>query len=345
MKKYHLLVFIGRFQPLHLSHQEVIESARSLAENVLVLVGSANSPRSVRNPFTFDERKEMINSIFPDVIVRPIADHTYNDTGWMVQVQDVVKDVALELNNPNKNVTIMGMKDLKIGVIGCDKDESTYYLHFFKDWAYESHEARNPLHATGIRHQFFVQEDEHYYLETTVGHTISNWLSTFRRVNADYEKLAAEAKYIHEYKKKYGKGPFLTADALVQVGGKILLIRRGKEYGHGLLAMPGGFLNDNERFETAMLRELREETRLRVPSKVLLGSVVSRRVFDDPHRSARARLVTETFHINLRSEAQLPEVRGGDDADEALWVNISDLNEKEMFEDHYHIIKVMLGLS
>jgi bifunctional NMN adenylyltransferase/nudix hydrolase len=152
-------------------------------------------------------------------------------------------------------------------------------------------------------------------------------------------------EYLVNYRKQYGEGPFLTADTLVQVGGKILLIRRGKEYGHGLLALPGGFVNKHETFLDAALRELREETRLRVPVPVLQGSIRNRVTFDDPHRSARARLVTQCFHVLLANDTKLPEVRGGDDADEALWMDVADLREEDFFEDHYHIIKSMLGIS
>ena len=54
--KYDLAVFIGRFQPAHLGHMQVIKLALKSAENVLVLIGSAGEARSHRNPFYFDEQ-------------------------------------------------------------------------------------------------------------------------------------------------------------------------------------------------------------------------------------------------------------------------------------------------
>jgi bifunctional NMN adenylyltransferase/nudix hydrolase len=42
--KYDYLVFIGRFEPPHIGHIEVIKHALSLAQFVVVLVGSANQP-------------------------------------------------------------------------------------------------------------------------------------------------------------------------------------------------------------------------------------------------------------------------------------------------------------
>ncbi len=51
--------------------------------------------------------------------------------------------------------------------------------------------------------------------------------------------------------------PFLSDD-----GVRVLLIRRGIEPKKGQLALPGGFVNEGERIETAALRELYEETYL-----------------------------------------------------------------------------------
>lgn len=57
---YDLCVFIGRFQPFHRAHQGVVEAGLRQAGRVLVLVGSANEPRTLRNPFTAEERMAMI---------------------------------------------------------------------------------------------------------------------------------------------------------------------------------------------------------------------------------------------------------------------------------------------
>ena len=51
-KKYDTLVFIGRFQPVHNAHLEIIRRATTLARQVVIIVGSANQPRTYKNPFT-----------------------------------------------------------------------------------------------------------------------------------------------------------------------------------------------------------------------------------------------------------------------------------------------------
>lgn len=338
---YDLLVFIGRFQPLHLGHQKVIDHALSISKEVLVLIGSSNQARSTRNPLTYEERSNLITAIYPDVITRPLHDHTYNDTAWIVEVQKHVYDLLLDGAKWQPN----GIKDFKIGLVGYEKDHSSYYLKMFPDWANEDVKSNLIMDATVLRNQMYEDKvPARWFQSVALNLKVYDWLHEFMQTE-EFAKLKEEYNYLVEYKKTYGEGPFLTADALVQVGGKILLINRGKEYGHGLLAMPGGFLNKNERFQSAMVRELKEETNLRVPIPVINGSIISHRVFDDPHRSERGRLITEAFHVKLVNDTKLPEVRGGDDADKADWYDIGTLSRADFFEDHFHIIKAMLGVN
>lgn len=336
---YDLLVFIGRFQPLHLGHQEVIERARKLAKNVLVLVGSAGVARSARNPFTYGERSQLIKSIYPDVIVEGIHDHTYNDSAWILEVQQKVQETLLCLPDSSERY--------KVGLIGCAKDHTSYYLKLFPDWESEAVEFVNPLNSTDIRKMMYESYPERQELVGNVlDARVYDWLAEYRHT-PQFATRKMEYEYLKEYVRKYGPGPHLTADALVQVGGKILLIRRGKEYGHGLMALPGGFVNPQEKFDDAYVRELKEETNLRVPVPVIRGSTVKSDVFDEPHRSARGRLVTRCYHVHLVNDTKTPEVRGGDDADHADWYDLAWVleNEELFFEDHFHIIKSMLGLN
>lgn len=339
--KYDLLVFIGRFQPLHLGHQEVIERALSLSERVLVLVGGEGKARSTRNPFTYLERRNMIKTVFPSVIVRGVKDHTYNDTAWIEEVQRTVKEVAL-----GDKWNALGMKDLKIGLIGHAKDNTSYYLKLFPELLSEDVPVASPLNATAIREMFFAEDHQAFELSTIMHRDTVRWIKNEFMGTPEAERLRAEFKFLKDYKAQYGAGPFLTADALVQVGGNILLITRGKEYGQGLLALPGGFVNPNEKFLDGALRELKEETKIKVPRPVLKGSIVNSFLADEPHRSERGRIISQVQHIKLENEVNLPEVRGSDDADHAEWVDTAWIteNEDKFFEDHHAIIMNMLGI-
>ncbi len=135
----------------------------------------------------------------------------------------------------------------------------------------------------------------------------------------------------------------MTVDALVVQKGHILLIERGDHPGKGLLALPGGFVDQEERLLDACLRELDEETQLNVPVSVLKGAIKQQRVFDDPHRSSRGRTITHAFYIVLPDEVELPTVCGSDDAKDAMWVPLAELDSSQLYEDHYFIIQAMLG--
>jgi bifunctional NMN adenylyltransferase/nudix hydrolase len=120
------------------------------------------------------------------------------------------------------------------------------------------------------------------------------------------------------------------------------MIERKAQPGQGLMALPGGFLDGNETLKLAVIRELREETRIKVPAPVLAGSITKTQVFDSPYRSARGRTVTHAYLIELKGE-KLPKVKGGDDAAKAFWVPFSEVKPELMFEDHFHIVQAMVG--
>ena len=63
MKKYDVVVFIGRFHPLHNAHVEMLQRASELTDNLLVILGSAKQPRTFKNPWTDNERKALIGKI------------------------------------------------------------------------------------------------------------------------------------------------------------------------------------------------------------------------------------------------------------------------------------------
>ncbi|HNQ97043.1 MAG TPA: NUDIX domain-containing protein [Treponemataceae bacterium] len=63
-----------------------------------------------------------------------------------------------------------------------------------------------------------------------------------------------------------------SASVLLQIDDKLLLLTRSKEPAIGLLSLPGGFIDSDERAEEAAIRECREETGLPVRDLCYLGS-------------------------------------------------------------------------
>jgi len=349
--KYDLLVFIGRFQPLHLGHNSVINKALTLSKRVLVLVGSANRSRCERNPWTFEERKLMITANYLNeyqngrLIVKPLNDHMYHDDLWVQETQDTIRKAVLSsLEGNNEHHYSDGLNDVSVGLIGCEKDHTSYYLNLFPTFGSERVDYVVPLNSTDIRNIYFDSGDLDK-IESAVTSTTKTALGAFTWTQ-EYSKLQDEIAFNKQYKESVAKYPRIehTVDAVVLQSGHVLLVRRRAEPGKGKWALPGGFVNPTEKLKEAMLRELKEETRIKVPRPVLEGRVRGTHCFDDPNRSARARIITQAFLIDL-PPGPLPKVKGSDDADKAVWVPISQLDPTKLFEDHYFIIKKMIGLK
>lgn len=338
-KKYDTLVLIGRFQPFHSAHRLLASRATALANKLIFICGSANQPRTYKNPFTFDERAQMIKYATDGfggtllVSVEPNPDTIYNDQAWAVRVQALVA----KHTKPGE----------RVGIIGHRKDPSSFYLDMFPQWGFEEVELIEPLDATDIRELYFKRDVNMKFIQGVVPQTTFDFLEKFKDT-AEYEQIIREREFVVDYKKQYAslKYPpiFSTADAVVIQSGHILMIRRRAEPGKGLWALPGGYVNANtdRTVEDAMLRELREETLIKVPAPVLRGSIVRSKVFDAIDRSPRGRIITHAFHIEL-PDGELPKVKGNDDAEKARWVPIAEVRSEECFEDHYEILQHFLG--
>ena len=336
-KPYNTLVLIGRFQPLHSAHLEIIKRATALTDQLVIIVGSANQPRTYKNPFTFDERARMIKDatrgLNMQVYVEPNTDTIYNDQAWAVRVQGIV----------SKYRTLGG----RVGIIGHKKDDSSLYLDMFPQWGYEDVELVEFLSAVDIRDLYFKQQVNYKFIKGVLPETTYDFLLDFAHTD-EYRQIIREREFITEHNKQYAglKYPpiFSTADAVVICSGHVLMIRRRAEPGRGLWALPGGYVNarTDKSVEDAAIRELREETQIKVPAPVLRGSIRRSRVFDAIDRSPRGRIITHAFHIEL-PDGELPKVKGSDDAEKARWVPIAEVRSEECFEDHYEIIQHFVG--
>jgi nicotinamide-nucleotide adenylyltransferase len=55
-------LIVGRFQPFHLGHLELVKKAAAEYDGVVVAIGSAQESHTSRNPFTAGERVEMVTA-------------------------------------------------------------------------------------------------------------------------------------------------------------------------------------------------------------------------------------------------------------------------------------------
>ncbi len=151
---------------------------------------------------------------------------------------------------------------------------------------------------------------------------------------------------IEEYRRKYGVGPFLAADAVVRSSdGFVLLIRRSRAPGRGLLALPGGFVEPDETFLEAAAREVVEETGIQItgfPGRRTLAEFSPEReaIFDVPNRDPRARIVSVAYYFPMRHPARAMPAEAGDDAVAAEWTKIEEgMQPEHFFADHFQILR------
>lgn len=125
--------------------------------------------------------------------------------------------------------------------------------------------------------------------------------------------------------------PAVTADCVVitrEKEPKVLLIQRGNEPFKGCWAFPGGFMDMDETTEQCAVRELEEETGLKLSELQQIGA------YSKVDRDPRGRTVTVAYLVRV----DVPiEVKGMDDAAKAEWWPLSAL--PQLAFDHDEIMR------
>jgi bifunctional NMN adenylyltransferase/nudix hydrolase len=351
------LIYIGRFEPPHNGHFATIRKALEQTERLLIFIGSHEVCRSLRNPFTTEERLEMLKiSLTQDELKKitfiPIHDSNYDHTEWVrnvsVQTRHALSLPASPLPAsplPASPLPASPQPTKKIAIIGHKKDKTSYYLDLFPEWEFvEMPLLEGGLSSTEIRNKWLggvlTEQDK-------IPQAVYSYLKN--KESEEWAKIQKEEyKLVEEYKKEWSASPyppiFVAGDALVICKKHILLIKRGAFPGKGLFAMAGGFLNPNEPIRDCAIRELIEETGIDLSYGELNKSIKEYQVFDAPEREPRGRMISHTFLFDLQLPS-FPKLKAADDASEAIWFPLEDLNKirSQIGGDHYRIIKKMLS--
>lgn len=361
-KKHGLVVYVMRAQPPHRAHIETCAEALDHGDKLLIFIGSAHRHPTIKNPWTYEERVKMVQDALKDhfgephhtawsdyppesVLSRihfaPLRDYLYQDYRWISEVQSKADAVA---------------QGDSIAIIGCKKDNSSYYLDMFPRWKFIEVPYMYGLDATDIRYDLFemVFDATEERMDSRMYPSTISALQLFdNEMNVDgsmARHLLDEWVHYREYRKLFDSLKYpvnhVTTDAVLIASGCVLLVRRRLHPGRGLWAVPGGFLDTGLESLPNTLKELKEETRINLRPDELLAAFKREHVFMHPQRSLRGRTITFAHEFDL-GHGTLPSVnpKGGDDADRAQWVPIADFHkmEDQMFEDHYDIVSQIIS--
>lgn len=351
------VVFVGRMQPVHNGHVHVLsEAKRQAKKGVIVFIGSVNGPRTPKNPFTFQQRAQLVTysmldlgfqpiPLFPEdkkFFVLPVKDYRYSNTAWIESIQSDVN-------------SIVG-KDDSVALIGFHKDDSSNYLNWFPQWKFlpvAVDESAETINATDIRDVLFENKSTGFLSGVLPSHSLS-FINKFR-TSAEFERLKVEHQKNVAYKKLWAGSPFppmfVTVDAVVNCAGHILMVQRGpNDRGAGQWALPGGFLDQKERIVDGAIRELKEEADIDISERALKGLIRGNEVFDAPNRDMVGRCITHAFYFVVDTyKGKLPKVRAAGtevgEIDDVMWVPIAELDEDNIYADHYDIIMHFLRMN
>ena len=97
-------ILVGRFQPVHRGHVQAKEFSLENSNKLFVVVGSAEKSNQKRNPFTFEERKKMIElainekELQDNISIIPINDAN-NHTEWISSIKNTIGEYNLIFTN------------------------------------------------------------------------------------------------------------------------------------------------------------------------------------------------------------------------------------------------------
>jgi ADP-ribose pyrophosphatase YjhB (NUDIX family) len=118
--------------------------------------------------------------------------------------------------------------------------------------------------------------------------------------------------------REFPDAPIVGVGAVVLDGNQVLLVRRGQEPMKGEWSIPGGVLDLGETLESAVRREVLEETGLQVETRAIV-EVLDKVVVEN--RRVRYHYVLIDFLCVGRGGT----LRAGSDADDARWISHKEL--------------------
>jgi nicotinamide-nucleotide adenylyltransferase len=138
-------LLIGRFQPFHKGHLEAVKIGLSKVDNLWIGIGSSNKSNEKRNPFTADERKEMILSSLDSKTLERVKIFFVPDTvdhdKWTFHVDSIVPTYDVVFSNDDFTITLYkkrGKNVIEVPLLNRDVISGTNIREMIvsdKDWS------------------------------------------------------------------------------------------------------------------------------------------------------------------------------------------------------------------
>lgn len=318
---------VGRFQLFHNGHERLIREASKRCDTLLILVGSSQEYRTVKNPLSITERIRCINKCLAlhtiaNAIIIPVPDIIYDDPAWVANIAEIVESYGFE------------PKDIPLYCFDRkgDHDERSCMRPYFKVECMGS----NPCvtSSTEVKRRFFTDPSVGSIDQMSPRYSV-DYIRSLDLSEVQYEFNAAK-DYEEKWQAAELAAPFpLPAfdcvDIIVRRNNQLLTVIRGEYPGKGKRAMPGGFVDKGESFKDAAIRELKEETGIKCDSKrVKLAGV-----FSAGERGGDRNTFVFMVDYDHCSGILTPQIG---EVQKLEWVDLPKLGESGWFSDHAHII-------
>jgi len=112
------VLFIGRFQPFHKGHLEIIKNIATEYENIIIGIGSSQYQSTVENPFSENERKEMIIESLKEEGIKNykivLIPDIHNPPKWVEHINSIISDYNIVITNCPKTKKLFSKKGYEV---------------------------------------------------------------------------------------------------------------------------------------------------------------------------------------------------------------------------------------
>jgi bifunctional NMN adenylyltransferase/nudix hydrolase len=306
-------LMLGRFQGVTLGHEACVNTMVNECDIALIGVGSAHQARDPRNPWTFEERREMwVQSLTKEKLKKVFLFDQVdlgNPVRWASAVEArVTRELAKLGYNADK---------VDIYLYGHRKDATSYYLDDFPNYILKNLPNVEGINASDFREDYFRHGDDNTWYVTIkdiVSEGVIRFLKSFREREA-YDQMKEEVSRNDNWAKTYKDLPheviFCDALPVIIQGNRVLLTKREQYPGKGYWGLPEGRIKEKEDPVEACIRIAREKTDLDVSDSVLKRSLKSSWTRTDPYRVSRGRVIAfpSVIHLTPVPKGATPEAR------------------------------------